>query len=231
MPSTLTQRKTSIGFGKNSIILLSWRWKTDNYYNYYDIPPDIYPKSGIRKYTFGFSRDKCRKPKCFDESKTPGLTNYFPYRKFGQNEWKYSMSFRYKYKKDPDNFPFPDFYEIPSYINKNWTKFSKNKRFNLYNWNYPGPGSYEFENLKGNGVVFNSRFLSNNVKIMEIKLKFIKDKLITPGPWAYEMFSAFEGLDRYNYIKIRKNIIFKKYKGKGSYSSRATSALSRRTWG
>jgi hypothetical protein len=45
------------------------------------------------------------------------------------------------------------------------------------------------------------------------------------------MFSAFEGLDRYNYIKIRKNIIFKKYKGKGSYSSRATSALSRRTWG
>ena len=142
------------------------------------------------------------------------------------------MSFRYKYKKDPDNFPGPGSYEIPSFINKNGTKFSKTKRFNLYNYNYPGPGSYEFENLlKGNGVVFNSRFLSNNAKTIGKKLKFIKDKLITPGPGAYEMFSEFEGLDRHNYIKIRKNSIFKKTKGKGSYSSRATSALTRRTWG
>ena len=229
MPSTLTQRKTSIGFGNRSTILLSRRGKTDNYY---DIPPDINPKSGSPKYTFGFSRDTCRKPKCLDESKTPGPSNYFPYRKFGQNGLKYSMSFRYKYKKDPDNFPGPGSYEIPSFINKNGTKFSKTKRFNLYNYNYPGPGSYEFENLlKGNGVVFNSRFLSNNAKTIGKKLKFIKDKLITPGPGAYEMFSEFEGLDRHNYIKIRKNSIFKKNKGKGSYSSRATSALTRRTWG
>ena len=229
IPSTLTQRKTSIGYGNRSTILLSLRGKTDNYYN---IPPDINPKSGSPKYSFGFSRDTCRKPKCLDESKTPGPSYYFPYKKFGQNGLKYSMSFRYKYKKAPDNFPGPGAYEIPSFINKNGTKFSKTKRFNLYNWNYPGPGAYDTENtMKGNGIIYNSRFLSNNAKTFGKKLKWIKDKLVTPGPGAYEIFSDFEGLDKHNYITLRKNDIFRKKRIKSSYSSRPTSALTRRTWG
>ena len=230
MPSTLTQRKTSIGYGTRSTILLSKRGKTDNYYN---IPSDINPKSGSPKYTFGYSRDICRKPKCLDESKTPGPSNYFPYKKFGKNGLKYSMSFRYKYKKDPDNynFPGPGAYEIPSFINIHGTKFSKAKRFAWHDWKYPGPGSYNSENLlKGNGIIYNSKFASHNAKSFGKKLKWIKDKLITPGPGSYETFSEFEGFDRKNFVTIRKSNLFKKNKNKISYSSRTTSALTRRTW-
>ena len=85
--------------------------------------------------------------------------------------------------------------------------------------------------MKGNGIIYNSRFLSNNAKTFGKKLKWIKDKLITPGPGAYEIFSDFEGLDKRNYITIRKNDIFRKKRIKSSYSSRPTSALTRRTWG
>ena len=238
--STLSQRKASIGYGKRSTILLSKRGKTDNYYN---IPPTINAnsKSGSPKYTFGFSRDICRYPKCLDERKTPGPMNYFPYKKFGQNGLKYSMSFRYKYKKDPDNFPGPGTYEVPGlnkkgiYYNSNYrniqvNKFSKTKRFTQYDWKTPGPGAYNFENLiKGNGVIYNSKFMSDGAKTFGKKLKWIKDKLITPGPGAYESFSEFQGFDTKNYIKIRKNNMNEKNKDKKSFTSRATSALTKRT--
>ena len=242
LPSTLNKRKTSIGYGNKSSILLSRRGKTDNYYN---IPSfiSIYSKSGSPKYTFGYSRDICREPKCLDERTTPSPMNYFPYKKFGQNGLKYSMSFRYKYKKEPDNFPGPGTYEFQSfnrkgsYSNSNYrniegVKFSKSKRFDFHDWKYPGPGTYNAENLlKGNGVVYNSKFMSNNAKTFGIKLKRIKDKLITPGPGAYESFSEFQGFDRKNFVKIRKSKSFWKNKRKKStYSSRPTSAFTRRSW-
>ena len=231
IPSTLNNRKAFIGYGPRSSILLSRRGKTDNYY---DIPSSINPKTGSAKYTFGYSRDICRKPKCLDQRTTPGPSNYFPYEKFGQNGLKYSMSFRYKYKKEPDNynFPGPGTYEIPSSRNLQGVKFTKTKRFDKHDWKIPGPGSYNFENLiKGNGVVYNSKFLSNNGKTIGKKLKCIKDKLITPGPGAYENFSEFQGFDRNNYVKIRKNNMSNKNKRtKSSFSSRATSAFTRRSW-
>ena len=239
--STLSQRKTSIGYGKRSTIVLSKRGKTDMYYN---IPPTINAnsKSGSPKYTFGFSREICRYPKCLDERKTPGPMNYFPYKNFGQNGVKYSMSFRYKYKKDPDNFPGPGTYEIPGlnkkgiYSNSNHrniqcAKFARTKRFKQPDWVTPGPGAYNFENLiKGNGVIYNSKFISDGAKTFGKKLKWIRDKLVTPGPGAYESFSEFQGFDTKNYIKIRKNYTYEKNKGKKSINSRATSALTRRTW-
>jgi hypothetical protein len=231
IPSTLNTRKASIGFGSKSSILLSRRGKTDNYYT---LPSSINGKSGSPKYTFGFSREICRKPKCLDERETPGPSNYFPYKKFGQSGLKYSMSFRYKYKKDPDNFPGPGTYEIPNTRILQGTKFSKTKRFNNYDWKYPGPGAYNFENLvKGNGVVYNSKYVSNNAKTFGVKLKWIKDKLITPGPGAYECFSEFEGFNRKNFVKIRKYKSNKKLYRNTSCSSkvtRATSALTRKTW-
>ena len=231
IPSTLNKRKAFIGYGSKSSILLSRRGKTDNYY---DIPSSINAKTGSAKYTFGYSRDTCRKPKCLDQKSTPGPSNYFPYEKFGQNGLKYSMSFRYKYKKEPDNynFPGPGTYEIPSSINLQGVKFTKTKRFDKHDWKIPGPGSYNFETLiKGNGVVYNSKFVSNNGKTIGKKLKWIKDKLITPGPGAYESFSEFQGLNRNNYVNIRKNNVSKKNnRTKNSLSSRATSAFTRRSW-
>ena len=156
-PSTITQRKAFIGYGNRSTILINKSGKTDNYY---DLPPAInaFAKDGCPKYTFGYSRAVCREPKCLDQRKTPGPSSYFPYEKFGKNGVKYSMSFRYKYKKEPDNFPGPGSYEIPGfsklgkYINSTFkniqvTKFSKTKRFLDNNFNIPGPGAYNYENL------------------------------------------------------------------------------------
>jgi hypothetical protein len=242
-PSTLNQRKAFIGYGKRSTILIPKSGKTDKYY---DIPPtiDANSKSGSPKYTFGFSRAVCREPQCLDQRVTPGPSNYYPrYERFGDNV-KYSMSFRYKYKKDPDNynFPGPGTYELPSFNksgvysisnfkNSQCPKFPEAKRFNDYDHKTPGPGAYDYENLvKGNGVIFNSKFVSSNGKTMGKKLKFIKNQLITPGPGAYESFSEFHGFDRKNYVKIRKDNIYGKGKNKvSSCSSRATSALSMRT--
>ena len=210
-PSTLNQRKAFIGYGNRSTILLNRSGKTDMYY---DLPPSInaYAKDGCPKYTFGFSRAVCRVPVSLDQRKTPGPSSYFPYEKFGKNGAKYSMSFRYKYKKEPDNFPGPGSYEIPGlnkqgkYINSNYKnlqipKFGKSKRFIDYDFNIPGPGAYNQENLtKGNGII------------------------------AYEVFSEFQGLNRRNYVQIRKTNINEKNKIKrSSCSSRATSALTRRT--
>ena len=211
---------------------------------YYDLPPSInaYAKDGCPKYTFGFSRAVCRAPLCLDQRKTPGPSSYFPYEKFGKNGAKYSMSFRYKYKKEPDNFPGPGSYEIPGlnkqgkYINSNYKnlqipKFGKSKRFIDYDFNIPGPGAYNQENLtKGNGIIFNSKFGNSIGRTMGKKLKKIKDKFVTPGPGAYEVFSEFQGLNRRNYVQIRKTNINEKNKIKrSSCSSRATSALTRRT--
>ena len=240
-PSTLNQRKAFIGYGNRSTILLNRSGKTDMYY---DLPPSInaYAKDGCPKYTFGFSRAVCRVPVSLDQRKTPGPSSYFPYEKFGKNGAKYSMSFRYKYKKEPDNFPGPGSYEIPGlnkqgkYINSNYKnlqipKFGKSKRFIDYDFNIPGPGAYNQENLtKGNGIIFNSKFGNSIGRTMGKKLKKIKDKFITPGPGAYEVFSEFQGLNRRNYVQIRKTNINEKNKIKrSSCSSRATSALTRRT--
>ena len=240
-PSTLNQRKAFIGYGNRSTILLNRSGKTDMYY---DLPPSInaYAKDGCPKYTFGFSRAVCRVPVSLDQRKTPGPSSYFPYEKFGKNGAKYSMSFRYKYKKEPDNFPGPGSYEIPGlnkqgkYINSNYKnlqipKFGKSKRFIDYDFNIPGPGAYNEENLtKGNGIIFNSKFGNSIGRTMGKKLKKIKNKFVTPGPGAYEVFSEFQGLNRRNYVQIRKTNINEKNKIKrSSCSSRATSALTRRT--
>ena len=241
IPSTLSKRSTSIGYGNKSSILLSRKGKSDNIYNL-PMSFNINDQNGSAKYTFGYGRDICKKPKCLDSRETPGPSNYFPYKKLGKNAKKFSMSFRYKYKKDPDNFPGPGTYEFPEFNNRGIysssnlrniqsNKFSKMKRFNYYDWNYPGPGTYDTESLiKGNGVVYNSKFINNNGKTFGIKLKRIKDPLVTPGPGAYEFFSEFQGFNRKNFVKIRENKYNGKRRCKSTYSTRATSARTRRTW-
>ena len=194
----------------------------------------------LPKYTFGFGRDICRKPKCLDEKKTPGPSNYFPYKNFGDGGSHYSMSFRYKYKKEPDNYPGPGTYEFQEFNNRviysssglrnsQSNKFSKTKRFAYHDWRYPGPGTYNTENLiKGNGIVYNSKLLSNNPKTIGKKLKWIKDPLITPGPGAYEFFSEFQGFNRKNFVKIRKRNENMNKRAKSFYSSRCSTSITKR---
>ena len=240
IPSTLGHRSASIGYGQKSSILLSRKGKSDNIYNL-PFGFNINKQNGSPKYTFGYGRDICRKPKCLDSRKTPGPANYFPYPKFGQNGLHYSMSSRYKYKKEPDNFPGPGTYEFPAFNkrgvysssglrNSQSNKFSKMKRFCYKDWEYPGPGTYNFENLiKGNGVVYNSLFKSNNGKTFGKRLKWIKDPLVTPGPGAYEYFSEFEGFNRKNFVKIKKKSLSNGRRCKSSYSTRCTTAKTRKT--
>ena len=241
IPRALSKRAASIGYGEKSNILLSRRGKSDNIYNL-PMSFNIHEQNGSPKYSFGSGRDICRKPKCLDSRQTPGPSNYFPYKKFGQNAKKFSMSFRYKYKKDPDNFPGPGTYEFPEINNRGIysssgmrntqsSKFSKTKRFYKYDWNYPGPGAYNVENMiKGNGVVYNSKFVSNNAKTFGKKLKWIKDSFVTPGPGAYEFFSEFQGFKIKNFVKMRKDNLYGKNRCKSTFSTRTTSSKAKSFW-
>ena len=117
IPSTLNNRSASIGYGQKSSILLPLKGKSDNIYNL-PFGFNINKQNGAPKYTFGYGRDICRKPKCLDSRMTPGPANYFPYVKFGQNGLHYTMSSRYKYKKEPDNYPGPGTYEFQAFNNR-----------------------------------------------------------------------------------------------------------------
>ena len=51
----------------------------------------------------------------------------------------------------------------------------------------PGPNSYQLESMiKGNGVVYNSRYSSNLGKSMGLKLGQIGQSIVTPGPGSYD---------------------------------------------
>ena len=68
----------------------------------------------------------------------------------------------------------------------------------------PGPDAYKPESLiKGNGIVYNSRYSTNLGKTMGIKLNYL-NKSITPGPGAYEFFSDFEGFYKYGKNEKKK---------------------------
>ena len=85
-------------------------------------------------------------------------------------------------------------------------KFPTAKRFNYNDNSNPGPGSYHEESLiKGNGVVYNSKYSNNLGKSMGKKLATIGEKLVTPGPGAYKFFSDFEGFGNYQFKKIKKS--------------------------
>ena len=84
--------------------------------------------------------------------------------------------------------------------------FSKDIRFKPVEENgNPGPNAYRLESMiKGNGIMYNSRYNSNLGKSMGIKLNDL-NKSTTPGPGAYEFFSDFEGFYKYGKKKKGKN--------------------------
>ena len=88
--------------------------------------------------------------------------------------------------------------------NSQQNKFSKDIRFKpVENNGNPAPNAYYPEiMIKGNGVVYNSRYTSNLGKTIGIKFNDLS-KSATPGPGAYEFFSDFEGF--YKYGKKNKN--------------------------
>ena len=77
-------------------------------------------------------------------------------------------------------------------------KFSKEARFlNLKDNGNPAPNAYKLESMiKGNGIVYNSRYSSNLGKSMSWRNNELS-KSDTPGPGAYNFFSDFEGFYKY----------------------------------
>ena len=216
LPSVANNRSTSIGYGTKTNFVPSTNGRSTNIYN---IPRefDLNAKNnGSPKYTFGYGRDVCRVPKTKDEKNTPGPNSYSPYKKFGENALHYSMSFRHNQPNPNYNNPGPGTYKFQQLNkegkygtsilrNSTLSKFPQAERFR-YNYNkYPGPGTYQDENLmKGNGKVFNSKFTTNLGKTMGMRLSKIGEKLITPGPGAYDFFSDFEGFGKFRFKKLRK---------------------------
>ena len=83
-------------------------------------------------------------------------------------------------------------------------KFGNETRFKYTKDNgNPAPNAYQPESMiKGNGIIYNSRYNTNLGKSMGCKLNELS-KSVTPGPGAYEFFSDFEGF--YKYGKKKKN--------------------------
>ena len=217
LPSVSNNRSTSIGYGSKTNFVPSTNGRSLNIYN---IPRefDLNAKNnGSPKYSFGCGRDVCRVPQTKDEKKTPGPCSYSPYKNFGENGLHYSMSFRYNQPNPNFNNPGPGSYKYQQ-LNKEGkygtsvlrnsplSKFPMAERFK-YNYNKnPGPGAYKDENLmKGNGVVYNSKFTTNLGKTMGMRLSKIGEKLVTPGPGAYDFFSDFEGFGRFKFKKLNKS--------------------------
>ena len=85
-------------------------------------------------------------------------------------------------------------------------QFGKEIRFKTSKENAtPGPDAYRPESMiKGNGIVYNSRYHTNLGKTIGLKLNDL-NKSVTPGPGAYEFFSDFEGFYQYGKNKNKSN--------------------------
>ena len=215
-PSTLNKRGASIGYGEKAKIYTE-KVLNDKIY-------DIYrgfdaKKSGPPKYSFGYGRDVCKINKSKNESQLPGPFSYSPYKSFGQNALKFTMSSRYNNKNTMLNVPGPGSYDFhyerqygnSELINSVKSKFPNEARFKRDEDKTanvlitPGPGAYRSEGIDGKGIIHNSRYSTNLGRSMGGRLAAIGEKLITPGPGAYDFFSDFEGFGRYRFKKPKKN--------------------------
>ena len=81
--------------------------------------------------------------------------------------------------------------------------FGNEQRFRkMHNNENPAPNAYKLEHMiKGNGIVYNSRYSSNLGKTIGMRFN-TSSNYVTPGPGAYEFFSDFEGF--YKYGKSKK---------------------------
>lgn len=84
-------------------------------------------------------------------------------------------------------------------------KFGREIRFKPVKENgTPAPNAYKPEcSIKGNGIMYNSRYGTNLGKTMGWKLNNLSQS-VTPGPGAYEFFSDFEGFYKYGKNKNKK---------------------------
>jgi hypothetical protein len=86
-------------------------------------------------------------------------------------------------------------------------KFGNEIRFRKIERNEnPAPNNYYPESMiKGNGIIYNSRYYTSLGKTMGARLNDLS-KSATPGPGAYEFFSDFEGFYKYGKNTKKDNV-------------------------
>lgn len=229
LPSTLTKRYTTMGFGKkininsnttNSEFISIKRYFDKNY------------QPGA-KYSFGISREKFTKVyfpgmQSVDLS-IPGPGKYNLVGRPGLNSPKYTMRPKCVKKNINNslspgpanystvvNFNSEGKYPLSGMSNVHTINFGSNRtrRFFYKVNNIPGPGSYKIKGLFGKNFI--SKFKSGNFISIHKKLLSKKnDSDETPGPGAYSSFSEFgipslnthKTLNVCDKIRIRKKIL------------------------
>lgn len=218
LPSMLSNRSTSLGYGKKLDIT-----DCDDNKDRLKLSAPIYDIRTIKKsqniifpkYSFGLSREhfgKCVVENQISEpyEKSPGPAVYNVRTKVGDNSPKYSFRPKYIFKGKGFilNVPGPGNYEsyyttsngkyvlskCPNVSQTAWSK-SKSKRWAHKEIDFPGPGKYKIQSLiNGKGSIYNSKYRSGTAKTMGKRLKSVFDinkNNDTPGPGAYDTFSEF----------------------------------------
>ena len=222
LPSELSKRKTSLGFGKKyNIIQMSPNnenalFYISRYYSFSNFKLSKFYESP--KYSFGlknYNIDPLKK------NTNPGPNKYYIRNKLGTGVPKYSFRkkliyYNYnnnknigpgKYKNiqmnDKGKYPLSQFENIKQV---GWSLSKTPKFFSINKNNFPGVGKYDIKNLmKGDGKNNISKFKSGNCYSMGKKLKSIFDIKIdnSPGPGSYDTFSEFTMFKNDN--KFNKN--------------------------
>ena len=225
IPNAMSKRGTSIGYGTKISFSNQIQSPGPGAYNYLKInikgryPKSDFPNSPQSK--FG-SAIRFRNQKIISD--TPGPSTYhlesmikgngvIYNSRYNSNLGK-SMGLKLGHVGQSIITPGPGSYDYmktnlkgkyPSSILSNSiiNSFGNEKRFRkTKEVENPAPNAYKLENMiKGNGIVYNSRYSSNLGKTIGIRFN-TTSKFVTPGPGAYEFFSDFEGF--YKYGKNKK---------------------------
>ena len=223
IPSTLSKRGTSFGYGHKTDITLM-----DNFSDKFKINPPLYELSKIKdsshknspKFSFG---SKNYNLIGINKFITPG-PNYEIREVFGKGRPKYSFHIRNEYKGDNFISPGPGCYESVGLSGDG--KYFSSKTRNISTSTWSKSKSPRFTKIKpatdlsynlgglisGNGKCFNSKYSSSPAKSMGIKLSSIFDvqnKNFNPGPGEYETYSEFDNYHP-NILRTQPNFYNKK---------------------
>ena len=220
IPSSFSKRCASFGYGNKNVFTEIAQNPGPGAYNHIQTNnKGHYALSGIpdtRQSKFSIAqRFKYRS----NEDRTPSPDSYHPESMIKGNGIIYNSRYTSKLGKSfgkrlekvgekiitpgPGNYNHMNInlegkYPSSMLSNSIQNKFSKEARFlNLKDNGNPAPNAYKLESMiKGNGIVYNSRYSSNLGKSMSWRNNELS-KSDTPGPGAYNFFSDFEGFYKY----------------------------------
>ena len=224
IPSSFNKRSTSFGFGKKVIFSDKYQYPGPGTYNHLGINTKgryaISDLPNTQQNKFG-NEERFKKLKIAAD--TPAPNSYYPESMTKGNGIIYNSKYitnlgksmgqrlttigekiitpgpgSYKYMNINKYGRYPD----STLSNSIQNKFGNEIRFKkIENNGNPGPNAYHPESMiKGNGIIYNSRYHTNLGKTKGLKLNDL-NKSVTPGPGAYEFFSDFEGFYKYGKSK------------------------------